>query len=46
MGTFSALRQMLLDAQRLSEMQKTYAANPRGMKRPDVDVLLKPCFRF
>lgn len=37
LGTFSALRQMLLDAQRLQEIQKLYAANPRGMKRPDTD---------
>ena len=34
MGTFSALRQMFLDAQRLQELQKMYAASPRGMKRP------------
>ena len=44
MGTFSALRQMLLDAQRLSEMQKMYAANPRGMKRPDADASLEALF--
>ena len=37
MGTFSALRQMLLDAQRLQENRKTYDKNPRGMKRPDTD---------
>jgi len=37
MGTFSALRQMLLDAQRLQENRKTYNKNPRGMKRPDAD---------
>ncbi|HEX8735796.1 MAG TPA: amidohydrolase family protein [Pyrinomonadaceae bacterium] len=41
MGTFSAIRQMLLDAQRLQEWQKNYAANPRGMKRPDVDKSLE-----
>ncbi len=41
LGTFSALRQMLLDAQRLAEMQRLYAANPRGMKRPDVDASLE-----
>ena len=37
MGTFSALRQMLLDAQRLQEIKRMYAANPRGMKRPEAD---------
>ncbi len=37
LGTFSALRQMLLDAQRLQEIQKMYATNPKGMKRPDAD---------
>ncbi len=41
MGTFSALRQMFLDAQRLTEMQRMYAANPRGMKRPDSDASLE-----
>jgi imidazolonepropionase-like amidohydrolase len=37
LGTFSALRQMLLDAQRLQEWQKLYAANPKGMRRPEDD---------
>ncbi len=41
MGTFSAMRQMFLDAQRLVEMQKLYAANPRGMRRPDADASLQ-----
>jgi imidazolonepropionase-like amidohydrolase len=41
LGTFSALRQMLLDAQRLQEIQKMYAANPRGIKRPDADKSLE-----
>ena len=36
-GTFSALRQMLLDAQRLQENRKAYDKNPRGMKRPETD---------
>lgn len=40
-GTFSAIRQMLLDAQRLQEWQKNYAANPRGLKRPDSDKSLE-----
>jgi hypothetical protein len=41
MGTFSAIRQMLLDAQRLQEWQKNYSANPRGLKRPDSDKSLE-----
>lgn len=41
MGTFAALRQMFLDAQRLAEMQRLYAANPRGMKRPEADASLE-----
>jgi len=41
LGTFSALRQMFYDAQRLQEWQKAYAANPRGMKRPADDKSLE-----
>ena len=41
MGTFSALRQMLLDAQRLQEIKKMYAANPRGIRRPESDKSLE-----
>lgn len=41
MGTFSAMRQMFLDARRLQEIQKMYAANPRGMKRPEADASLE-----
>lgn len=41
MGTFSALRQMFLDAQRLAEVQRMYAANPRGMRRPEADASLE-----
>lgn len=37
LGTFSALRQMLNDARRQQELEKMYAANPRGMKRPESD---------
>ena len=37
MGVFSSLRQMLLDAQRYSQLQQTYAKNPRGVRRPDTD---------
>jgi imidazolonepropionase-like amidohydrolase len=41
LGTFSALRQMLNDAKRLQEIQKMYAANPKGLKRPDADQSLE-----
>jgi hypothetical protein len=34
---FAALRQTLLDAQRYGQIQSAYAANPRGMARPDND---------
>lgn len=44
LGTFSALRQMMLDAQRLQEIQKMYDANPKGMKRPDDDKSLEALF--
>ncbi len=37
MGVFSAIRQMLLDAQRYRTSQEMYARNPRGLRRPDVD---------
>ena len=41
LGTFSAMRQMFLDAQRLNEWKKAYDKNPRGMKRPDADASLE-----
>ena len=41
MGTFSALRQMLLDAQRFQEIKKIYEKNPRGLKRPEADLSLE-----
>ena len=41
LGTFSALRQMFNDARRHAEMQKMYAANPRGMVRPPEDKSLE-----
>lgn len=41
LGTFAALRQMFLDAKRLDEINKMYAENPRGMKRPDADATLE-----
>ena len=44
LGTFSAFRQMILDAKRLQEMQKAYNANPRGMKRPEDDKSLEALF--
>ncbi|MEP6946989.1 MAG: amidohydrolase family protein [Acidobacteriota bacterium] len=44
LGTFSALRQMMYDAQRLQALQKQYAANPKGMKRPDADKSLEALF--
>lgn len=44
LGTFAALRQMFYDAQRLQEIQKMYAANPKGMKRPDADKSLEALF--
>lgn len=44
LGTFSAFRQMLLDAKRLQELEKMYQANPKGMKRPDSDKSLEALF--
>ena len=44
MGTFSAFRQMLLDAQRLQLMRQAYDKNPRGMKRPAADKSLEALF--
>ncbi len=44
LGTFSAFRQMLLDAQRLQDWQKMYAANPKGLKRPEMDKSLEALF--
>ncbi len=41
LGTFSALRQMFNDAKRQQEIEKLYAANPRGMKRPEADKSLE-----
>jgi hypothetical protein len=41
LGTFSALRQMLLDAQRLQTIRKMYDANPRGIRRPEADKSLE-----
>ena len=37
LGTFAALRQIFNDAKRHDQLLKAYAANPRGMKRPEAD---------
>lgn len=44
LGTFSALRQMFLDAGRQQEIQRQYAADPKGMKRPDADKSLEAIY--
>ncbi len=44
LGTFSALRQMFLDARRLQEWKRAYEANPKGMKRPEDDRSLEALF--
>lgn len=41
LGTFSAMRQMFLDAQRFDQMKKMYDANPRGIRRPEADASLE-----
>jgi imidazolonepropionase-like amidohydrolase len=41
LGTFAQLRQMFLDAQRLNDWKKAYAANSKGIRRPDADVSLE-----
>lgn len=41
LGTFSALRQIFLDARRLQEWKKVYEKNPRGVKRPEMDKSLE-----
>jgi imidazolonepropionase-like amidohydrolase len=41
MGVFAAIRQMFLDAQRMREWQTTYARNPRGVRRPELDKSLQ-----
>ena len=41
MGTFAALRQMFSDAKRLDQIQKMYAKNPRGIRRPESDASLE-----
>ncbi len=44
LGTFSALRQMMLDARRLHDWQKAYATNPKGLKRPNDDKSLEALY--
>ena len=44
LGTFAALRQMFYDAKRLQDIEKMYAASPKGMKRPDADKSLEALF--
>ncbi len=44
LGTFAAIRQMFYDAQRLQELQKMYAADPKGMARPGADKSLEALF--
>ena len=44
LGTFSALRQMFYDAQRLQAIQKQYAANPKGIVRPESDRSLEALY--
>jgi imidazolonepropionase-like amidohydrolase len=41
LGTFSAIRQMFYDTQRLIEIQKLNASNPVGIKRPEADATLQ-----
>jgi imidazolonepropionase-like amidohydrolase len=41
LGVFSALRQMLLDAQHYGAEQAAYTKNPRGMHRPEIDPSLE-----
>lgn len=40
LGTFSALRQMFLDAKRQQEVEKIYAADPKSIRRPESDASL------
>lgn len=44
LGTFAEFRQMMLDAKRLQSLQKAYAANPRGMRRPENDRTLEALY--
>ena len=44
MGVFSAIRQMLLDAQRLQTANAIYEKNPKGLHRPEQDKSLVALF--
>lgn len=44
LGVFSALRQMMLDAQRLREANQIYERSPRGLRRPVQDKSLIALF--
>jgi len=44
LGTFSAIRQMFLDAKRLKEWKALYESNPSGMQRPESDRSLEALF--
>ncbi|MGB7922252.1 MAG: amidohydrolase family protein, partial [Pyrinomonadaceae bacterium] len=44
MGVFSALRQMLLDAERLRRANQIYEGSPRGLRRPEQDRSLVALF--
>lgn len=44
LGTFSALRQIFLDAQRQQEWQRMYAADPKGLHRPEADKSLEALY--
>lgn len=44
LGTFSALRQMFLDAQQLQAAQRVYERNPQGIRRPDQNKSLQALF--
>jgi hypothetical protein len=36
---------MFYDARRLQDIEKAYAANPKGMKRPDADKSLEALYQ-
>lgn len=44
MGSYTAFRQMLLDAQRLRAWKNRYETNPRGTRRPPRDASLEALF--
>jgi imidazolonepropionase-like amidohydrolase len=44
LGTFSAFRQMMLDAKRLQRLEADYKKDPRGMKRPESDRSLEALY--